>query len=222
MYTIDNASVMCYGIHDHGYVVPTTKVGASEKQKLGVTLLGLFCALKEKVSPLNNPSSSTTTFENNRRRRGEGEKSAREGGEEIAVKGFFNCPYCQWTGASDVMLARHKSMRHEALLAEEGEKARAREREKPVTGFNLHLHNIVPGYLHGEDKGQVYERETWTDEGILFRWFCVTCNKQLKERFEKWTPDSKERYLELKRTGRSSYDPLKQYPQLKSIIARRA
>lgn len=137
------------------------------------------------------------------------------------MKGKFDCPYCSYYAVSDIQLERHLSKFHEALLAEEGEKKRARDNKVPGTGFNPHLHNIVQGYLHGEDKGKVYDCYEEKDEGCWFYWKCVECNKELKKWFEKWTPDSKERILAEKRGEHPRYDAFKQFPAARNLMKRR-
>lgn len=53
--------------------------------------------------------------------------------------------------------------------------------------------------------GTIEEVEIMTDEGIIFHQMCNTCGDIVSSRFEKWTPDSKERYLQWKVTGRSPF-----------------
>lgn len=137
------------------------------------------------------------------------------------AKGFRECPYCKYVGASDAQLQHHISKFHEALIAKEGERAEAKRREITPVGFNPALHNIVEGYLHGEDKSKVYETETDTFEGIIFRWRCAQCNKVLKEWFEKWTPESKERYQQIKVRGYSTYDVSELFRRAGASIGKR-
>jgi hypothetical protein len=111
-YTIDKMPPGVLRYPRIGAVVPVIKTGVSEKQRLGTTPEGLFCAQEvfmttKRSSPLNNPLS-----------------------EKKTTTTRFTCPYCRWSGNTQVMLERHISMYHESLVAGEGERARERGRVK--------------------------------------------------------------------------------------------
>ena len=53
--------------------------------------------------------------------------------------------------------------------------------------------------------GTIEVMEIMTDEGIIFQQMCNKCSDIISSLFSKWTPDSKERYLQWKVTGRSPY-----------------
>jgi len=198
IHTIDNIPVMCYIVPRSSHVVLTKSQEPQKSKGFRLMLLGYFCAFWGKPSPLTTPTPLLLLIYIREEEEGERGGLRGEKGGRLMAKGFRDCPYCQYVGASDAQLQHHLGKFHEALLAQEGEKARAREKEKPSAGFDPRLHNIVQGYLHGEDKGKVYETEVDTDEGITFRLRCLECNKVLKEWFEKWTPESKERFLKIK------------------------
>jgi len=69
--------------------------------------------------------------------------------------------------------------------------------------------------------GQLEDREIETDEGIRFELTCNTCGEILQTRFEKWPPDSKERYKLYKRTGRSNFDLNELFRRARSDLLRR-
>jgi len=105
-YTIDNIPVMCYVNLAGQHVVPAIKAGVSEKQKLGTTLLGYFCAQEDVMStksgfPLNNPLP-----------------------EKSQLASYLHCPYCTFITKFEGSLERHKSRFHERETASEGERVR--------------------------------------------------------------------------------------------------
>ena len=221
MYAIDNASVMCYVNLAYMHVVPTPKAGASEKQKLGVTLLGRFCVfhLARKLLSLIRRWLAERA-----RARAKALCSALLallievliplplGGERSAMQTFF-CDKCGREFLSQPALAGHISRKHPKTAA-----------GAVSSGYSRGLHNIVQGYGHKcEDGrvGKVYDCYTETDEGCIFRWRCVNCDKILKEWFEKWTPDSKERVLAEKRGEHTRYDPFKHFPAARNLATRR-
>ena len=126
---------------------------------------------------------------------------------------IFHCEYCDREFTSQAALAGHIRQKHPGKGA-----------KKSDSGFNPALHNIIQGYGHRCDNGRigkVYDSETETPEGVIFRRRCVECNKILKEWFEKWSPGSEERFQLLKTKGYTGYNAQELFGRARATIGRR-
>ena len=69
--------------------------------------------------------------------------------------------------------------------------------------------------------GMIEEDSIWGDNGITFRKYCTSCGVTLATRFEKWTPEAKERYIQWKDTGIVNYNALGPLDKAKAPLTQR-
>ena len=57
-------------------------------------------------------------------------------------------------------------------------------------------------------RGIIDKFEVLTEDGVIYELRCCSCDALLDSRFVKWTPASKDRYLQYLTTGKTDFDAL--------------